>query len=286
MSVSASLILFCALAVVSLIAVSWVNEREKRQRILTKKLKQMRHQIGSTEELIIEIEQMVESRAIAKLLNDEIIEMIHAMKTANPENGYLDASQQTAIARSETLNDESIPIALDRVKESDAQIARAQKSLEEAAAILRRQQATGKLSFEEMNAFLSELSWGHLMVEVVTHVGQGHKAQRRQDVLSSHAFYKKAQQLLMKSNHPDKRRHRFIKELSEILANKRTAISVDIMPETHLNPEPSSTVSATAMAASKLALRENTDNANDSDTSTAIVPEIIPGNTEPQSSKA
>ncbi len=283
MSVFASLVLFCALAITSLIAVSWVNEREKRQRILTKKLKQMRHQVGTTEELIIEIEQMVESRAIAKLLNDEIIDMIQAMKAANPESGYLEASYQTAIARTETLNDESIPIALDRIKDSDAQIARAQKTLEEAAVILRRQQASGKLSFEEMNAFLSELSWGHLMVEVVTHVGQGHKAQRRQDVLSSHAFYKKAQQLLMKSNHPDKRRHRFIKELSEILANKRTAISVDIMPETHLNPEPST--AAPVAAASDLALTENDNKTNNSDTPSAAAPEIIPGNTEPQSSK-
>ncbi len=283
MSVFASLILFCALAITSLIAVSWVNEREKRQRILSKKLKQMRQQVGSTEELIIEIEQMVESRAIAKLLNDEIIDMIQAMKAANPESGYLDASQQTAIARTETLNDESIPIALDRVKDSDAQIARAQKTLEEAAAILRRQQAGGKLSFEEMNAFLSELSWSHLMVEVVTHVGQGHKAQRRQDVLSSHAFYKKAQQLLMKSNHPDKRRHRFIKELSEMLANKRTAISVDIMPETHLNPEPSNTPVESATTPTHLALNENEGKASSS--ANAIVPEIIPGDTEPQSSK-
>jgi len=283
MSVFASLILFCALAITSLIAVSWVNEREKRQRILSKKLKQMRQQVGSTEELIIEIEQMVESRAIAKLLNDEIIDMIQAMKASNPESGYLDASQQTAIARTETLNDESIPIALDRVKDSDAQIARAQKSLEEAAAILRRQQAGGKLSFEEMNAFLSELSWSHLMVEVVTHVGQGHKAQRRQDVLSSHAFYKKAQQLLMKSNHPDKRRHRFIKELSEMLANKRTAISVDIMPETHLNPEPSNTPVESATTPTHLALSENGSKASSS--ANAIVPEIIPGDTEPQSSK-
>ncbi len=284
MSVFASLILFCALAITSLIAVSWVNEREKRQRILTKKLKQMRHQVGTTEELIIEIEQMVESRAIAKLLNDEIIDMIQAMKAANPESGYLEASYQTAIARTETLNDESVPIALDRIKDSDAQIARAQKTLEEAAVILRRQQASGKLSFEEMNAFLSELSWGHLMIEVVTHVGQGHKAQRRQDVLSSHAFYKKAQQLLMKSNHPDKRRHRFIKELSEILANKRTAISVDIMPETHLNPDPSA--SAPAATGSDLTLTESGDSKGDSEGSTnSAAPEIIPGDTEPQSSK-
>ncbi len=238
MSAFASLILFVALAAFSLIAVSWVNGRETKRRVLSKKLKELRQRILATEELILEVDQMVESRAISKLMNDEIIEMILAMKQANPETGYLDASHQTAIARADALNDESVPTALDRLKESDAQIAKGKKVLEDAAVILRRQQATGKLSFEEMNAFLSELSWGHLMVDAITHVGQGHKAQRRHDVLSAHAFYKKAQQILMHSSHPDKRRHRFIKELSEMLSNKRTAISEDIMPENHLNPEP------------------------------------------------
>jgi hypothetical protein len=278
MTASTSLILFAALAIISLLAVSWVNEREQRRKTLSKKLKELRQHISSTEELILEVDQMVESRAIAKLINDEIIEMILAMKSANPDTGYLNASHQTAISRAETLNDESIPVALDRLKDSDAQIARSKKILEEAAAILRRQQAGGKLSFEEMNAFLSELSWGHLMVEVITHVGQGHKAQRRQDVLSSHAFYKKAQQLLMHSSHPDKRRHRFIKELSEMLANKRLAISEDIMPETHLNPEsPPANTAPAPEPSQKQAAAEDTAGSD---------LEVIPGKTTRQSSKA
>ncbi len=238
MSAFASLIVFVVLAAVSLIAVNWVNNRETKRKVLSKKLKELRQRISATEELILEVDQMVESRVISKLMNDEIIEMILAMKNANPDSGYLDASHQTAIARADALNDESISVPLDRLKESDAEIARGKRALEDAAVILRRQQASGKISFEEMNAFLSQLSWGHLMVDAITHVGQGHKAQRRHDVLSAHAFYKKAQQILMHSAHPDKRRHRFIKELSEMLANKRTAISEDIMPENHLNPEP------------------------------------------------
>lgn len=278
MSAFASLILFVALAAFSLIAVSWVNNRETQRKVLSKKLKELRQHILKTEELILEVDQMVESRTISKLMNDEIIEMILAMKNANPESGYLDASHQTAIARADALNDESIPVVLDRLKESDAQIAKGQKTLEDAAVILRRQQASGKLSFEEMNAFLSELSWGHLMVEVLTHVGQGHKAQRRHDVLSAHAFYKKAQQLLMHSSHPDKRRHRFIKELSEMLANKRVAVSEDIMPENHLNPEPQPEQKA----------EQNPPEApkNGAPQEVEKKPEVIPGKTKKQSSKA
>ncbi len=277
MTASTSLILFAALAIISLLAVSWVDGREKRRKALSKKLKGLRQHISSTEELILEVDQMVESRAIAKLINDEIIEMILAMKNVNPEAGYLEASHQTAISRAEALNDESIAVPLDRLKDSDAQIARSKKTLEEAAGILRRQQVSGKLSFEEMNAFLSELSWGHLMVEVITLVGQGHKAQRRQDVLSSHAFYKKAQQLLMHSAHPDKRRHRFIKELSEMLANKRLTISEDIMPETHLNPE-------TARQGSAPAPQNPREQAASTDTAGSDL-EVIPGKTEHRSSR-
>mgnify|MGYP003683019089 CR=1 FL=1 len=278
MSAFASLILFVALAAFSLIAVSWVNSREIQRKVLSKKLKELRQHILNTEELILEVDQMVESRAISKLMNDEIIEMILAMKNANPESGYLDASHQTAIARADALNDESIPVVLDRLKESDAQIAKGQKTLENAAVILRRQQTSGKLSFEEMNAFLSELSWGHLMVEVLTHIGQGHKAQRRHDVLSAHAFYKKAQQLLMHSSHPDKRRHRLIKELSEMLANKRLAVSEDIMPENHLNPEPQPENKTEQSPLEVPTVGDGQEVTED--------PEVIPGKNKKQSSKA
>lgn len=237
MSALTSLIIFCALAAFSLIVVSVANEREKRKQVLSKKFKELRQYIHETEELILEIDQLSEDHTVAKLMNNEIIEMILAMKNANPGANYLDASYQTAIARADTLNDSTIEAPLDRLKESDTQIARAQKVIEEAAIALRRQQNAGKISLEDMNQLLIGLNWAHLMVEVVSHIGQGHKAVRRNDILSAHAFYKKAQQMLMQSSHPDKRRHPFIKELSEIMANNRRAISTHIMPESHLNPE-------------------------------------------------
>ena len=161
--------------------------------------------------------------------------------------------------------------------------------LEEAATILRRQQATGKFSFEEMNAFLSELSWAHLMVDAISHVGQGHKALRRHDVLSAHAFYKKSQQLLMHSAHPDKRRHRFIKELSEMLANKRTAVSEDIMPETHLNPEPALLRSAPQESDKDASAEDEARNKElqpaTANTDGRTPEDVIPGKSERQSSK-
>ena len=75
------------------------------------------------------------------------------------------------------------------------------------------------------------------MVGAISHIGQGHKAAIRGDMLSAHAFYKKAQQLLIQSPHPEPRRRRMIKELGEILSNKRKSLSLDLMPEDFYNPE-------------------------------------------------
>ncbi|NIB41291.1 hypothetical protein HBA55_16940 [Pseudomaricurvus alkylphenolicus] len=239
MSAFASLVIFCALAVLSLVTVSVINEREKRQKALMQKIKRLKHRARELEELVVEVDLLVESRAIARLINEEILELILAMKAADESATYLDASYQAAIARSENLADEGQVVTIDRLKGSDAQIARSQRSLEEAAGVIRKQQRSGKISLEEMNIFLSELSWAHLMVDVISHVAQGHRAINRNDVLSGHAFYKKAQQLLMQSAHSDKRRHRMIKELAEILSNRRRALSEDLMPETRINPEES-----------------------------------------------
>lgn len=240
MSSLSYLIIFCALAAGALAVVSIVNEKENRRRILQQKLRHMRFQVQDTEELVLEINQLVESRIIAKLLNDEILEMVLAMKQAHPDAGYLNASHQTALARLEEYQDQTRSPQrpfLDRLKNSDAQIARSKRHVEEAGLILRRQQSNGKLSLEEMNPLLAELRWAHLMIDVISYIGQGHKAMRRRDLLSAHAFYKKAQQTLIQSSLPDKRRHEFIKEISEVLNNKRSVISSHLMPETQVNPE-------------------------------------------------
>ncbi|WP_439134162.1 hypothetical protein [Pseudomaricurvus sp.] len=247
MSPLSYLVIFCALAVGSLVVVSIVNERENRQRILKQKLRQMRFQVQDMEELVLEVNQLTEKPMIAKLLNDEILERVLAMKEANPDAGHLQASHQTALARLQefenpsTLSDRP---PIDRLRNSDAQIARSQRALEEAGIIIKRQQNRGKITLEDMNLLLLELNWAHLMIGVISHVGQGHKAIRRRDLLSAHAFYKKAQQLLIQSSHPDTRRHEFIKEVSEMLNNNRSAISPRLMPETHLNPGEESNQSA------------------------------------------
>jgi len=237
-----SLFFFIVLAAGSLITVSVINTKEKQKRFLRHKLAQMKQQVEELEELVIEVDQLVVSRSIAQLINDEIIEMLEAMIELDHSATYLEASLNSAKDRATHLFDETVERHIDRLKESDAQIAKAQKSLENAARIVRQQQAKGRISLQEMNTIIEELGWTHLMIDTVSYTGQGHKAINRHDPLTGHAFYKKAQQVLMQSASPDKRRHKLIRELSEILAAQRKSLSLDIMWEDHYNP-PSDTTS-------------------------------------------
>ena len=241
MSTPGILFLFCILAIGSLVFVSLFNQRERRQRLNNKRLKQLRRRAQLLEELVVEVDQLLESRAIPRLINDELLELTLHMKDISPDATYLEATYQAALTRGEALLDEATAPPPNRLRDSDMQIAKAKQSLEEAAAIVRRQQGRGKITPEELTAFIDELSWAHLMVEVISYIGQGHRKIQRKDFLSAHTFYKKAQQLLLQSNHADSRRHRYIKELAEMLHNKRASISTDIMPEAHLNPTPRDT---------------------------------------------
>jgi hypothetical protein len=116
-------------------------------------------------------------------------------------------------------------------KDSDAQITHTQLQLGEAAVIIRHISAHGKLSEAELEAFTSELSWAFLMVSVASLVAQGLKFSTLEDRFSAQSFYQKAQNLLLESLHPDPRRTRMIKELSELIEGSRKNMSRDLMPQ-------------------------------------------------------
>lgn len=239
MSALTYLFISAIVAVFALMVVSVANQREQRIRMVRQKMFQLKQRLEFLEELVIEIVMLVESKAIAKQINDEIIDLLNAMLKLDPSALYLGASMSNAEKRSEDLSDESTHYPIDRMKESDAKIARAQFQLNEAGKILRKQQIDGKLTLEEYNLFIHQLSWAHLMTDVISHVGQGHRAYNRGDILTAHAFYKKAQQLLIQSSHTDSRRHPMIKELTEIMSGSRRSLSAALMPEQSQNPDQS-----------------------------------------------
>lgn len=245
MSPGSCLIIFCTLAVFSLTSVSIVNKREERQRALKQQQRQLRFKLQDLEELVLNISQLVDNRQIVRLLNEELLETILAAKQSAAEGSVLDALHHTALARHETLSadpqdtsphDDELP-ALDRLQRSDAAIAQAKRRLTDALIILRRQQRQGKIQLDELRLLQLDLSWASLMVEVISLLGQGHESVRRREIFTAQAFYKRAQQLLIHSSHPDKRRPQFIREITELMEGKRRSISPQLMPESALNPD-------------------------------------------------
>jgi hypothetical protein len=236
MSVQAVLLICSLLMITSLLVVSYVNRQHTRKRVVTHKIWELRRRINELEEVGAAIEPLVESPIIPKTINDEIIELITTAKTLDPSILYLESNLMTAQTLSTAYLEQTSPTILNRVQPSDAAIARAQQYLQEAGRIVRSQQNSGRITITEMDQFIAELGWAHLMVEVLSHITQGHKAISRSDVLSAYGYYRNAINKLMTSAVIDERKHKLIREVSEILQNKRRAISLDLMPESSFNP--------------------------------------------------
>jgi SNF2 family DNA or RNA helicase len=238
----ALLIIFCSLIVASLLTVSLANQLQTRNKVRRLKFMKLKRRVEELEDLVTVLDSLVESRAIPKLINDEAIEILRVMVSLDENASFLENSLNGAQKRSEELCQESASRQIFRLQESDVQLARTHLMLTDAAQILRQQQSRGHITVEELDAFINELAWTKLQVDVITYIAQGHKILSKGDVLNSHAFYRKAQQMLIHSKHPDARRHRMIKEVSELLTQKRQALSKDLMPETRYNPGETTTL--------------------------------------------
>ena len=110
-------------------------------------------------------------------------------------------------------------------RDSDAQIARAQLQINAAIEFLPLLASKGKITGSDLETFLNELRWAGLMVSVMSFVAQGERALVISDRFSGLAFFRKAQQLLMESLHPDPKRITIIRELSEIIDGERVKLS-------------------------------------------------------------
>ena len=206
--------------------------------MLRQKVKKLKRRIEELEDLLLLLDQLVESPAIAKLINDEVVQLLQAMSDLDSNDDHIKFSLANAVKRGNELCKNSLNRQLNRLQESDAQIARAQHCLNETGRILRLQQARAHITADELETFIRELSWAYLQINVITHVGQGHKALNKKDFGAAMQHYRKAQHALIQSNHADPRLQRMIREVSELLSQKRTSLSLDLMPEAQYNPAP------------------------------------------------
>lgn len=236
MSDPSTILLLLALAGSSLIIVSFINQRQTRARIIGQKLNQMKRRVSELEDLSSAIESLVESEKIPQVVCDDVIDMLSGMLNVDPHNSLFQISLDNAKMRRQDLENSGAKSTLNRLMESDAAIAKAHFTLNEAARIIRKRQSADKLQAAEVDTLLQDLSWADLMVDVISNVGQGHKAFNNGDVLRAFAFYRKALEVIIQAKHKDERQNDIISELGEILNNKRRALSPRLMPETQYNP--------------------------------------------------
>lgn len=237
MSAFSSLVLLILIAVASMVAVAFSNYKVEQAKKLRARLQKYKARVEELEDVVLALDSLCERREIPKLINDDVIELYQTMIELDPKTTYLEAGLSNAKMRSNELSDESVERHITRLCQSDAQIARLQTYLKESINILRKQHNQGKVSASELQDFILEIEWLHLQVSVISSIAQGHKAYNRQDVLTANAFYKKAQSELMRSSHPDERRHKMIKQMADLLFGRRKSIDTELMPEDEYNPE-------------------------------------------------
>jgi len=229
--------IFLLLTFCSLVAVSYVNRQQLRSRLVAQKIAQLKRRILELEELGALVEPLVENMGIVKIVCEEVIELIQKTQALDSHSHYLEVNLANARERINVLDSQVRQQPLWRIQNSDAAIARAQFSLNETGRIIRRQESAGLMEEAEMEAYIGELAWSNAMVTIMSLIAQGHQALNHGDILKAYAYYKKAQQVLIQTNHGDERRQRLIKEVGEMMNNRRKFISIDLMPEAEFNPK-------------------------------------------------
>ena len=226
-----SLLILSALLAFSLFAVHQVNRREERLRQQRLRQHRLRMTLETLEEVLIEVELTLTNPVIARCMNEEILERLQDMLSLA---GGKDDHLQTRLRHVEERQEEMSRAGNSStrfMRESDAQMAYTKACLHKAAEVLRKRSYQGKLNASELNDYLEQLSWAGLMVEVVTFIVEGHKTLSRGDIISALAYYKKAQSLLISSDHPNETRMKIIRELGEVIAGKRKDVNPNLIPE-------------------------------------------------------
>jgi len=226
-----NLLILTAILGFSLLAVHQVNRREEQLRRQRLHQQRLRMALETLEEVLVEVESTLANPDIARLLNEEILDRLQdRLALAGGKDDHLQTRLRHVEERQEQMA-RAGGSSTQFMRESDAQMAHTKACLQKAAAVLRKRSHQGKLNPSELGGYLEQLSWAELMVDVVTFIVEGHKNLNRGDIISALAYYKKAQSLLISSDHPNETRMKIIRELGEVIAGKRKDIDPSLIPE-------------------------------------------------------
>mgnify|MGYP005857712481 CR=1 FL=1 len=226
-----SLLILTALLAFSLFAVHQVNRWEARLRQRRLRQHRLRMTLETLEEVLVEVESTLANPDLTRSLNDEILDRLQDLLNLAGSKGNL---VQTRLHHAQERQDQMAragngPTRF--MRESDAQVAHTKACLHKAAEVLRKRGHLGILNSSELGRYLEQLRWAELMVDVVTFLAEGHKTLRRGDIIAALAYYKKAQSLLINSDHPNEARIKIVQELDEVITGKRKDISPNLIPE-------------------------------------------------------
>ena len=228
----AILIVLIVLALIALFIVSAINRKQEQEQARRAQQRKLKLRLDTIVDVVNCLDQTIPNRMITKHINDEALTLLQQiLQLETGSTTHIENSIRHALIRSEELASGKSYTTASYQKDSDAQITRTQEQLSETAIMLRHICAQGRISDAELGVYTSELSWAFLMVSVASFIAQGLKLTSLNDRFSAHNYYQKAQNLLMESLHPDPRRMRMIKELSEIIEGSRTSMSRDLLPD-------------------------------------------------------
>jgi hypothetical protein len=223
------IVILVFLMLITLFAVAVIDRIQQRHRKRRLQQRSLRIQVEELIELVACLEQTLPNRSITRHINDMIISLQQQMLELEDNHAeHMEAAIQKSELYSEELLNPQNRQSISYQRESDAQIAKTQLHLNDAMYLITHLAAQGTINDVERDAYLVELRWAHLMVSVMSYIGQGDKSTAISDRFSAQAFYRKAQQLLMESMHQDPRRLKMIKELSEIVDGNRAGLSQDL----------------------------------------------------------
>ena len=226
------LVVLIVFALVALIIVSAINRAQEKDRVRRLQQRRLKLQVDAFNEIVATLEQTVPNKIIALHINDEVIKLLRSILLL--ETGrtlHIESSIRHAQLYSEELMSGKNQTVACYQKESDTKITQTQLHLTDAGKILSHLSSQGKFSENELGIYLAELTWAYLMVSVASYIAQAYKFSALDDQLLADGFFQKAHQLLLESTHPEPRRIRMIKELSEILSGTRKRLSKDLLPE-------------------------------------------------------
>lgn len=221
------LIIFLSLIVIgALFGLSLLDKIDQKNRNERLKLRRLQNYSEEIQDILSTLIDTIPNDKIILAINAYLIEQLEEILTI-PEAPREATSLALDLAKERQMQwEQKIKPRFSRyARDSDAQIARAQLQINAAIEFLPLLASKGKITGSDLETFLTELRWAGLMVSVMSFVAQGERALVISDRFSGLAFFRKAQQLLMESLHPDPKRITIIRELSEIIDGERVKLS-------------------------------------------------------------